>query len=167
MDTLETSVQRLRTLIIALTPPDLRGGLRAALDTLAQGIFIGTDTHISTSGPAHVPWTPLRKGNAHRILREALVNVRKHAQAKHVKIELEQTDTMVLARIVDDGVGSTSFDAGPGHLGMVTMRARAAAEGGRLDIESLPGQGTTVTLGLPINATSSEFAEMVQRSGTP
>lgn len=161
VDTLETSVQRLRTLIIALTPPDLRGGLRAALDTLAQGIFIGTGTQITTSGPAHVALTPLRKGNAHRILREALVNARKHAQAQHVSIELEQTDTMVVARIIDDGVGSTVFDAGPGHLGMVTMRARAGAEGGRLDIESTPGKGTTISLSLPINATPGEMSAMM------
>lgn len=155
VDTLEMSVQRLRTLIIALTPPDLRGGLKHALHTLAQGIFIGTETQIITSGPAHVDLSPLRKGNAHRILREALVNVRKHAQAKQVRIELAQTDTTVVARIVDNGVGAVGFDAGPGHLGMSTMRARAAAEGGRLDVDSHPGQGTTIALTLPINRPSA------------
>ena len=144
-------MQRLRTLIIALTPPDLDGGLRAALTMLAEGIFTGTDTQIGTAGPVHVALTPLRKGNAHRILREALVNVRKHAHAKHVTIELEQTNKLVVARIIDDGVGAIKFDAGPGHLGMVTMRARARAEGGRLEVDSTPGMGTTLTLSMPIN----------------
>lgn len=164
VDTLETSVQRLRTLIIALTAPDLRGGLKNALQTLAEGIFIGTDTLFVTSGPAHVDLSPLRKGNAHRILREALVNVRKHAQAKRVAIELEQSDGQVVARIIDDGVGAVGFDAGAGHLGMSTMRARAGAEGGQLEVESTPGLGTRVTLVLPINK-PSEMADTTAGDG--
>lgn len=51
--------------------------------------------------------------------------------------------------LTDDGVGSASLDAGAGHLGMATMRARAEAEGGTLHIESVPGLGTVVTLTLP------------------
>jgi signal transduction histidine kinase len=51
--------------------------------------------------------------------------------------------------LTDDGVGSASLDAGAGHLGMTTMRARADAEGGQLHIESVPGLGTVVTLTLP------------------
>jgi signal transduction histidine kinase len=52
----------------------------------------------------------------------------------------------------DDGVGADSFDAGPGHLGMMTMRARAAAEGGVLSVQSTPGHGTTLTLTLTADA---------------
>ena len=51
--------------------------------------------------------------------------------------------------LIDDGVGSESLDAGRGHLGIATMRARADAEGGLLRIDSTPGVGTTVTLSLP------------------
>ena len=155
VDTLETSVQRLRTLIVALTPPDLTEGMAAALNDLAQGIFIGTGTQITFAGVRHVPLTPLRKQNALRILREALVNVRKHARAQHVLVELEQADGQVIARIVDDGVGAHELDAGPGHLGMATMRARASAEGGHLDVRGIPDVGTTVTLMLPANRAQS------------
>ena len=55
----------------------------------------------------------------------------------------------MIARLTDDGVGAISLDAGPGHLGMATMRARADAEGARLDITCTPGAGTTVVLTLP------------------
>ena len=54
-----------------------------------------------------------------------------------------------IARLTDDGVGATRLNAGPGHLGMATMRARAEADGGRLDVTSAPGAGTTVVLTLP------------------
>jgi signal transduction histidine kinase len=47
-------------------------------------------------------------------------------------------------------VGSESLDAGRGHLGVATMRARADAEGGFLHFDSAPGAGTTVTLSLPV-----------------
>jgi len=147
--TLETSIQRLRTLIIALTPPDLSKGLGMALRKLAEGIFLGTPTEITVLGASHVHLTALSKGNAHRILREAMVNARKHAHAEHVVLELAERDGAVIARLTDDGVGAASLDAGPGHLGMATMRARADADGGRLDVTSSPGAGTTVLLTLP------------------
>jgi signal transduction histidine kinase len=56
---------------------------------------------------------------------------------------------MVEMMLIDDGVGSASLDAGRGHLGIATMRARADAEGGQLQIESEPGMGTRVRLSMP------------------
>jgi len=149
IETLETSIRNLRTLIIALTPPDLSRGLGVALRQLAEGIFMGTTTEITVLGKAHVNLTPLTKVNAHRILREALVNTRKHAHARHVVLELTEDDDVVIARLTDDGIGATSLDSGPGHLGVATMRARADAEGASLDIVCTAGVGTTVLLTLP------------------
>jgi PAS domain S-box-containing protein len=146
---LETAMQQLRTLIVALTPPDLSAGLGMALRNLADGIFIGTPTQVTVLGPAHVHLTPQTKGNAYRILREAMVNARKHARARRVVLDLQEHDNTVTARVTDDGDGTENFNAGPGHLGMATMRARTHTEGGVLDISSTPGAGTTVTLTLP------------------
>jgi signal transduction histidine kinase len=148
-DLLETAIQQLRTLVIALTPPDLSEGLGVALRNLAEGIFIGTPTQVTVHGPAPVHLTPQTKGNAYRILREAMVNARKHARAQHVVLDLQESDNTVTARLTDDGAGAESLHAGTGHLGMATMRARSHAEGGRLVITSTPGEGTTVTLTLP------------------
>jgi signal transduction histidine kinase/PAS domain-containing protein len=149
VDTLESSVEKLRTLMVALTPPDLTEGLGVALLNLANGIFAGTTTTINRIGPRHVGLTPATKTVAYRILREALVNARKHAQARNITVSLDETDDTVTARLIDDGVGSDSLNAGPGHLGITTMRVRAAHEGATLEIHSAPGQGTTVALTLP------------------
>ena len=83
------------------------------------------------------------------MLREALVNIRKHARATVVTLAAPGTARRGRAGPVDDGIGSTSLDGGPGRPGMATMRARADAEGGNLHIDSVPGLGTVVTLTLP------------------
>jgi len=65
-----------------------------------------------------------------------MVNARKHAHARHVVLDLHETDSTVTARLTDAGDGAQSMQVGPGHLGMATIRARTHTEGGRLDITS-------------------------------
>ena len=88
-------------------------------------------------------------GNAFRILREGLVNARKHARADLVRLRLEVRESEVVAVLSDDGVGTDSLESAAGHLGVASMHARATSEGGELQIESSPGNGTTVRLTLP------------------
>ena len=144
-----TSVDQLRKLIVALTPPDLTAGLGPALKNLAEGIFMGTTVRMTFQGPAHVGLIPSTKVTAYRIMREALVNARKHADARNIILSLEQTPDTVTVELTDDGVGSATLHAGPGHLGLTTMRVRASSENGQLNIASGVGSGTTVTLTLP------------------
>ncbi len=147
---LELAVDKLRNLIvIALTPPDLSDGLGVALRDLAEGIFLGS-TAFELVGDSHVNLTDAAKGTAYRVFREALINVRQHARSQQVTLRLAEHNGMVEMMLIDDGVGSESLDAGRGHLGVATMRARADAEGGYLHIDSAPGVGTTVTLSLPV-----------------
>jgi signal transduction histidine kinase len=147
---LEGSVDRLRRLIVAMTPPDLTDGLGAALRDLAGGIFVGTTTRFRVDGPMHLRIAIPAKETAFRILREALVNARKHARAGLVTLRLDQYEEECVLTLTDDGIGSDSLDVVPGHLGMATMRARANAEGGTLRFDSTPGLGTTVELTLPM-----------------
>jgi signal transduction histidine kinase len=149
---LEQAVDWLRNLIVvALSPPDLTEGLGPALCELARAIFAGSLTTFVVDGPDHVRLTVPAKEMAYRILREAMVNARKHARATIVTMKVDQADDVVTMTLSDNGVGSATLDAGPGHLGMATMRARADAEEGRLEIESIVGLGTVVTLTLPIS----------------
>jgi signal transduction histidine kinase len=123
--------------------------LGVALRDVAEGIFVGTTVTISVTGAAHVTLSTSTKGTAFRIMREGLVNARKHSRARNIALHLEETDDSVIIRLVDDGIGAVSLDAGSGHLGLATMRGRAANEGGLLMIHSEPGRGTTVVLTLP------------------
>ena len=146
---LETSIERLRRLIVALAPPDLAEGLGSALQILAAGIFVGTSTQFHITGPMHVHIRVPAKETVYRIFREALVNARKHANAANVTLNLDEHDMVIVLTLTDDGDGSASLDAGPGHLGMATMRVRASSEGGQLRVVSSPGRGTTVQLTMP------------------
>ncbi|MGH9886988.1 MAG: sensor histidine kinase, partial [bacterium] len=86
-----------------------------------------------------------------RILQEAVLNVRKHAAAKELAIELRRDapkDTLVLV-VRDDGRGFDPRAAARGHLGLLTMRERAEACGGELEIQSDPGRGTRVRVAVP------------------
>jgi signal transduction histidine kinase len=146
---LEVSVDWLRNLIVvALTPPELSEGLGIALADLADGIFLGSTT-FCLEGPHDVTLSEGAKAAAFRILREALVNTRKHAMAQNVTLRMSEHDGIVNISLTDDGVGTERIESASGHLGMATMRARADAEGGVLRVDSAPGLGTTVTLTLP------------------
>ena len=149
---LEITADWLRNLItVALNPPDLVAGLGPALTGLARSVFAGTPTVFSLLGPDHATLSAPAKETAYRVLREALVNIRKHARATVVTLRLEERDDVVVLALSDDGIGSNSLDAGPGRPGVATMRARAEASGGYLIIESIEGLGTVVTLTLPKN----------------
>ncbi len=85
------------------------------------------------------------------IVQEALSNVRKHARATQVKVTIERNDECLIA-VRDNGCGfdaQAASDDGDVHVGIKIMRERAHRIGGQFKIESVPGEGTTVTLGLP------------------
>ena len=89
-----------------------------------------------------------------RVTREALLNARRHAHAKHIVVHLEQQMAGAVVKVEDDGQGfdpkTPPVDGGI-HFGLSIMRARAARIGGQLAIQSAPGQGTQVILRWPID----------------
>jgi len=83
------------------------------------------------------------------IVQESLSNVRKHAKASRVDVELANNGECLLL-ISDNGAGFDSTrDAGDTHVGLSIMRERAHRIGAEMTLESVPGQGTTVCLALP------------------
>jgi two-component system nitrate/nitrite sensor histidine kinase NarX len=86
------------------------------------------------------------------IIQEALTNIRKHSDAKNVRVLVRCSPQQLFhALIEDDGMGMASdiSDAGPGeHVGLSIMQERANRIGATLSIESEPGEGTRVELEL-------------------
>jgi signal transduction histidine kinase len=81
------------------------------------------------------------------VAQEAMQNVKKHAGAAHVWVQLEYRPTEIALEVRDDGRGFKADASAPaGHYGLTGMRERAAAIGGRLEVASEPGLGTTVRL---------------------
>lgn len=86
------------------------------------------------------------------IVREAIQNIRKHANASDVRVEVQLEDEELLVTVADDGVGFG--DRFPvtreGHFGMEQMRELAEDMGGTLLVESVPGSGTRVHARIPL-----------------
>ncbi|MEN8171445.1 MAG: DUF3365 domain-containing protein [Chloroflexota bacterium] len=90
-----------------------------------------------------------------RILQEALTNVRKHAQAKRVRIDLQIRGSFAELMIEDDGCGfEYTADQDAGHFGLRIMRERAERLGGSFQIETEPDKGTNITVLLPLHPLS-------------
>jgi signal transduction histidine kinase len=82
-----------------------------------------------------------------RVAQEAIHNVKKHAGARHLSVQLEYGPEEIALEVRDDGRGfGAEQELLPGHYGMTGMKERAAAIGGRLEVTSELGAGTTVRL---------------------
>jgi two-component system, NarL family, sensor histidine kinase UhpB len=81
----------------------------------------------------------------YRVAQESLSNVVQHSGARAVRVELSSVGRTVL-RVRDDGCGFTPSNRSGGRLGVSGMRERALLVGGRLNVFSAPGEGTTIEL---------------------
>lgn len=92
-----------------------------------------------------------------RSSQEALANIRKHAQATTACVTLSYLDDTIILDVEDNGVGLAQKAEAPDGLtssgfGLVAMRERVAQLGGELFVESEPGEGTTLSISLPLEA---------------
>ncbi|BBX71875.1 GAF domain-containing sensor histidine kinase [Mycolicibacterium psychrotolerans] len=154
----ELTLQEARAAISGLRPPVLDDlGLSGGLASLARSIpQIGIDVDLAdTRLPDHIELA------LYRIAQECLQNVVKHADATRARLtfSLDRGPHGDVARleIVDDGVGFDTLERPLGSdemggYGLLSMAERAEIVGGRLNIRSRPGAGTTVTASIPVPA---------------
>ena len=144
----------LREMLFELEPTEPGASLASVLRSSAEHVLgeAGVDWTLEAdpTGPGGDELADAVRVQAVRIVTEALINIRKHAHASSVSVVVSTYDAGVRVVITDDGVGFDSRQPvnAPGHRGLTTMRDRAALVGGRLDVESRPGQ-TTVRVWLP------------------
>ena len=148
----ERIVASLRHLMFELRPPALdREGLGAAVKARLEmagaeaGFEWSFENRLSSEPPSDL------RAIVYRIAQEALVNIEKHAHAKHVSIDLEEREGGVQVRITDDGVGLGDGEEVPGHLGLATMRERAQIAGGWTRIENRSEGGVVVEAWIPVS----------------
>jgi PAS domain S-box-containing protein len=161
-DAVRESIVRLRRLMFDLRPASLdRSGLASALRELLERLH--EETHLTFTLENHLNTEPvgsIRTG-LYRIAQEALVNVKKHASATRVDVELRSVGTGCRVRIQDDGRGFDveETDSKPGHLGLVSMRERAQIAGGWWLVRCPAEGGTVVEFWLPSGADSAADGE--------
>jgi signal transduction histidine kinase len=148
----EQTTERIRDVMADLRPSVLDDyGLVAALHWYGEQFARRTGIAVVVEGEEPLPRPATRVESAlFRIAQEALTNVAKHAQATHVLVSVQGQGKILRLVVADDGIGFDSgVMAGPGPdhgWGLLTMTERAEAVGGRCRIESLPGQGTRVSV---------------------
>jgi signal transduction histidine kinase len=137
---------------VALDDLGLDAAVRRQVDEWAKDVGISADMHtrgVDSRLPEPVETT------VYRVVQEALTNVRKHARASRASIVVERRGQELVAIVEDDGAGFATdgieSESSPRRLGLLTMTERAALVGGRLEIESKLGHGTTVYLRVPLH----------------
>jgi two-component system sensor histidine kinase UhpB len=154
VDLVDSTLQSIEGVMAELRPPLLEEyGLAAALAWHAEEFSRRTGIKVSVDDEAAEAVRSLRLEAAlalFRIAQEALNNVLKHAHAAAVRMEVILAGNDVVLSVQDDGAGFDASQAPRGRLGMTTMRERAEAAGGRLEIDTAPGRGTRVVATVPL-----------------
>lgn len=149
------TIQEIRDLSYSLRPPALEEfGLGAAIVGLADeigsqsGLRIKVKNRIEGKLPLNIEMV------LYRIVQEGLTNVVRHADASRVVIELEPRENLIYLMIEDDGRGFDPAEVRPEdgrrHLGLISMNERAELIGGRLEMYSRVGAGTTIEVRVPL-----------------
>ncbi|MEO8461766.1 MAG: sensor histidine kinase, partial [Chloroflexota bacterium] len=140
-----------RTLANRLRPARLEHvGLAAAVRTLGDRAGVPVQIRIGEGCAALDLLDPTRTVEAYRIVQEAIGNAARHSGAAAIEVAIDRSPAMVRIVVADNGVG---FDSAVGHqagLGIMGMRERAQLLRATFELDSAPGSGTRVILGVPV-----------------
>ena len=149
------AIQDIRSLTFQLRPPILaNAGLEAALRWLAQefgqqhGILVNVQ-HVEA--PIQLEYGV--RVTLYQAVRELLLNVVKHAKARHVLITVNRDPGMLILTVGDDGVGFSmpkDFAMHSNSFGLFNTHQRIKYHGGQMHIDSSPGRGTRVFITIPL-----------------
>jgi PAS domain S-box-containing protein len=142
----------LRALMTELRPPILdERNLGAALSDCADQVFAETSIAHETictleddAAPA-----PELETAVFRVVREALMNIRRHANAGRVEVAIDRDGESLRVLVTDDGIGFDRASTGESSFGLLGMEERIGSLGGRLKVASSAGGGTRIEATLP------------------
>jgi PAS domain S-box-containing protein len=152
MDTMIKTVRRIATELRPGMLDDL--GLAASIEWLARDFEKRTGIACEVSVSAQdLPLARAQSLALFRIFQEALTNVARHAGAQLIEVRLAATPETLTLQIHDDGRGIQADEiTGLHSLGVLGMRERAQRLGGTFDIQGVPGDGTIVTVSIPLKS---------------
>jgi signal transduction histidine kinase len=139
---LTEALDELRELARGIHPEILARGLAPALRSLARRSAVPVDLDVGLTGP--LPRAVDVAG--YYVVSEALTNAAKHAAASKVTIRAN-ADEVLRISVRDDGVGGADLSAGSGLIG---LKDRVEALGGRMTLQSPRGSGTSLSIELPL-----------------
>src|SRR5438105_6752545 len=141
-----------RRIIEDLRPSSLSNlGLIAALEIQAREFAERSGIQVDCQLEP-VTLKPSVELTCYRLVQEAFTNIAKYAQARHVEVTLRERHGLAEISVRDDGVGFDPMQRRPSAHGLLGMRYRVEAEGGRFALQSAPGEGTRIHATLPMQA---------------
>ncbi len=162
-EALSEAVRALRDTVTGLHPASLADrGLAVALDVeldrAARRTQLEVQLHVDpeAAGP--------HDSLLYAVGRELITNAVKHAAATRLEVRLERTAEGIVLTVGDDGLGMVAESRpeealAAGHVGLASTRQRVGAAGGRLTVESAPGEGTTICVSLPVQVAERDAVE--------
>ena len=151
-ETLDRGIALKRRIIEDLRPSSLSNlGLVSALEIQAREFAQRAEMSVRTALQP-VTLDENAQMTVYRLVQESLTNVAKYARASEVTISLSQQGEQVLVGVLDNGIGFEPTSVRSTAHGLLGMRYRVEAEGGRLQVDSAPGQGCHVRGWLPAGA---------------
>jgi PAS domain S-box-containing protein len=163
---IETMIRDTRSLTFELSLPVLYElGFEAAVEWFARHIRAqhGLQVDVQQDMEA-IPMSDEIKVLLFRSVRELMHNIVKHAQARHARVVIMRNDDGMSIRVEDDGVGMDPAKMKPqtrgsGGFGLFSIRERLHFLGGRVEMKSKPGKGTSITLWVPLLHVKKSQAE--------
>ena len=147
----DSIMQSIRRISTELRPAVLDLGLAAAVEWQVQEFQARSGIQCKVRLPAQEVFAPNASTALFRIFQETLTNVARHAKATRAEVVLQKQRDRLVLLIRDNGRGFDQADPSLSKsLGLLGMRERAAILGGRVNISSAPGKGTTVTAWIPL-----------------
>jgi len=147
----DSIIQSIRRISTELRPPILDLGLTAAVEWQVQEFQARSGIQCKVRVLTREVVASNVSTAMFRIFQETLTNIARHAKATRAEVVLQKQRDRLVLLIRDNGRGFDQTDPSVSKsLGLLGMRERAAIEGGRVDISSTPGKGTTLTAWIPL-----------------
>lgn len=153
----DTTMQVVRDVVASLRPAVLDAGIVAALEWVTAEFSRTSDAVCHLCVPEEqVSLAEDGSIAVFRIVQEALTNIARHAHARHVFVTLEQVEDYCVLDIRDDGKGFDPVAIRRRSFGLAGMKERAMMLGGEISLTSSPGQGTCITVRVPMGHAQTE-----------
>jgi signal transduction histidine kinase len=150
---IDTTIQAVRRISTELRPGILDLGLVATIEWQLQEFQSRTGIKSKLiSAPEETTLDADSSTTVFRIFQEILTNIARHAQATQIEATLEETATFLTLQVKDNGRGITEKEIhSPKSIGLLGMQERVRLRAGSIQFQGAPGQGTTVTVRVPLN----------------
>jgi PAS domain S-box-containing protein len=148
----QAGMTEMRALIFELRPESLKNeGVVVAISKQAAALRARHSIEVDMSPCEEPPVSLEIKEAIYRIALEAIQNALKHARCTHIQIDLRDEETGLYLEVQDNGIGFDSSLEYPGHLGLHSMRERAAKISANIQIMSTLGRGTAIYVHVPVS----------------